>query len=365
MIKWKTQIHEGELYEIRILLGEGYSIPEIAEKLGRSKSTLYRLFQNNGVKYNQPLFQYIWGKKWNREKEYVIRAEGVSQVTRFKKIGKRRVRFIPKQIYDMREERRSHASRRYCRIEPWGKLEKYILEKIKNAWSPKQISGRWKLETLETLSKDTIYRHIYSHHKELIRKFFRRKWKKYQHHRRSKYRIMDRRMIDERWWIFPECETRAEIWHWEWDTVVWIRWWSKEVILTNVERKTGYLLTRKLNRGTGRCVSDATRELFNDSCIPVNKKQSITYDNGKEFSEHRMIEFETKMTVFFAHPYHSWERWTNENTNWLLRQFVPKKTDLKYTTEEQLQHYTRLINHRPRERLWWLTPYEAFHELSF
>jgi transposase, IS30 family len=368
MIKWKTQIHEGELHEIRVLLVEGYSIPKIAEKLGRSKSTLYRLFQKNGVKYNQPLFQYIWWKKWNREKEYVIRVEGASQIQRFRKIGKRQIRFFPKQIYEMREKRRSLASKRYCRIEPWGSLEYYILSKIKNAWSPKQISGRWKLETSETLSKDTVYRYIYSHHKELIRKYFRRKWKKYYNHRgkrfNEKYQVMNRRMIDVRKDIYPKCEAREEIGHWEWDTVVWKRWWSKEVILTNVERKTGYLLTRKLSNSTGQSVLDATSDLFNNSLIPTHKRLSITYDNGREFSEHRMIEYETKMTIFFAHPYHSWERWTNENTNWLLRQFLPKKTDFKDTTEEHLQYYTELINHRPRERLWWLTPHEVFHELS-
>jgi IS30 family transposase len=96
-------------------------------------------------------------------------------------------------------------------------------------------------------------------------------------------------------------------------------------------------------------VSEATRELFED--IPKEQKYSITYDNGKEFSEHRMIEYETKMKVFFAHPYHSWERGTNENTNGLLRQFIPKKTDFKTISEQELQTYTHLINHRPRERL--------------
>ncbi len=364
MIKWKHQIHEGELHEIRVLLVEGYSIPKIAEKLGRSKSTLYRLFQNNGVEYKQKRLQYIGWRKWNREKDYVIRVDGISQVTLFREDGRKKPQIIPHHVYLLRKRRRSLASRRYCRVEPWGKLEKYILEKIKNAWSPKQISGRWRLETLEKLSKDTIYRHIYSHHKELIRKYFRRKWKRYCNHRgnryKDKYQIMDRRMIDERREFYPECETRSELWHWEWDTIVWIRWGSKEVILTNVERKTGYLLTRKLLRGTGQCVREATRILFDD--IQKWKKQSITYDNGREFSEHRMIEYETKMIVFFAHPYHSWERWANENTNWLLRQFIPKKTDFKYTTEEQLQYYTDLINNRPRERLWWLTPHEVFME---
>lgn len=368
MIKWKTQIHEGELHEIRVLLVEGYSIPKIAERLWRNKSTLYRLFRNNGIEYKQKKFQYIWWKRGNREKEYIIRVEWASQIVLFRENGKKVVRFNPRQIYLLRARRRSLASRRHCRIEPWGKLENYILEQVKNAWSPKQISGRWRLETLEKLSKDTVYRYIYSHHKELIRKYFRRKWKRYCNHRgkrfNEKYQIMNRRMIDARKDIYPKCETREEVGHWEWDTVVWIRWWSKEVILTNVERKTGYLLTRKLGRSTGFCVSEATKELFDDSHIPANKKLSITYDNGREFSEHHMIECETKMTVFFAHPYHSWERWTNENTNWLLRQFIPKKTDFKDTTEEELQYYTELINHRPRERLWWSTPYEVFHELT-
>ncbi|MBP9779435.1 IS30 family transposase [Candidatus Gracilibacteria bacterium] len=368
MIKGKTQIHEGELHEIRVLLVEGYSIPKIAEKLGRSKSTLYRLLQNNGIEYKEKKFQYIGGKKGNREKDYVIRMEGISQTVLLRENGKKVVRFLPHHVYLLRARRRSLASRRYCRIEPGGKLENYILEKIKNAWSPKQISGRWRLETFETLSKDTVYRYIYSHHKELIRKYFRRKGKRYCNHRgnrfNEKYQIMNRRMIDERKITYPECETRSEIGHWEGDTVVGIRGGSKEVILTNVERRTGYLLTKKLIRGTGQCVSEATRELFNTTQIPTHKKQSITYDNGREFSEHRMIEYETNMTVFFAHPYHSWERGTNENTNGLLRQFIPKKTDFKYTTEEQLQYYTELINHRPRERLGWLTPHEVFHELS-
>jgi IS30 family transposase len=279
MIKWKTQIHEGELHEIRVLLVEGYSIPKIAEKLGRSKSTLYRLFQNNGIEYKQRRFQYIWWKKWNREKDYVIRVDGISQVALFRENGRRKPQFFPHHVYLLRERRRSLASRRYSRVEPWGKLENYILEKIKNTWSPKQISGRWRLETLEKLSKDTVYRYIYSHHKELIRKYFRRKWKSYCNHRgnrfNGKYQLMDRRMIDERQDIYPKCETRTEIWHWEWDTVVWIRWWSKEVILTNVERKTWYLLARKLKRGTGQCVSEATRRLFNTPHIPAHKKQLL------------------------------------------------------------------------------------------
>ena len=361
MIKWKHQIKEWELHEIRVLLGEGYSIPRIAEKLGRSKSTLYRLFGNNGVDYKQKKRQYIWWRRWNREKEYAIRVDGISQVERFREDWRKKPQLLPHHVYLLRERRRSLASRRYCRIEPWGDLEKYILLKIKSAWSPKQISKRWMRDTGERLSKDTIYCYIYSTHRELIKKYFRRKWKKYCNHRGSrftdKYQIMGRRTIDRR---SKSIEKRLHIGHWEWDTVVWVRGWSKQVILTNVERKSGYLLARKISRGTGECVLNATKELFDT--VPKYKRKTITYDNGREFSEHRMIEYYTKTRVYFAHPYHSWERGTNENTNWLLRQFLPKKTDFKNTTEQELQYYVDLINHRPRERLWWLTPHEVFIE---
>ena len=302
----------------------------------------------------------VWRKVRRAEGGIRIRVSGVSSVGKWRDIGKKKPQILPGYIYRKRVKRRSLASRRYCRIEPWGDLEKYILKKIEFYWSPKQISGRWRLETHEKLSKDTIYRYIYFHHSELIRKYFRRKGKKYCNHRgirfQDKYQLINRRMIDRR----PKSvEKRFHIGHWEWDTIVWVRWGSKEVILTNVERKTGYLLATKLSRGTGENVLYATTQLF--CVLPRYKRKTMTYDNWREFSAHRMIEYETKMTVYFAHPYHSWERGSNENTNWLLRQFIPKKTDFKDTTEEQIQYYTELINHRPRERLWWLTPHEAFH----
>ena len=163
-------------------------------------------------------------------------------------------------------------------------------------------------------------------------------------------------------WLMNEENTIQNVKqeHWEGDTVVGIRWWSKQVILTNVERKTGYLLAEKLKRRTGECVLEATKEFFKK--LPKYKRKSITYDNWREFSEHRMIEYSTKLRVFFAHPYSSWERGTNENTNWLLRQFVPKKTDFIHVTNKALKTYVHLINHRPRERLNFLTPHEVFME---
>ena len=94
--------------------------------------------------------------------------------------------------------------------------------------------------------------------------------------------------------------------------------------------------------------------------MPKDKRHSITYDNGSEFSGYDIIEQKTGMTAYFAFPYHSWERGTNENTNGLLRQFYPKKSRFDTVTQEQLDKVVRLINHRPRKRLNYLTPYEVF-----
>ena len=341
-MKSKWQIQEWELHEIRVLLVLWYSIPEISIKIGRHKTTLYRLFQVNGINYKEKRYRYVWGKWWYR---------------RFREDGKRKIQLLPRDVSLQREKRKSAASKRYCRINPWWKLEWFILEKIKTYYSPKQISGKWNLETSETLSKDTIYRYIYSTHPELIKKYFRRKGKKYQHGKASKYQIMDRRMIDDR----PEIvNTRKRIWDWEWDTVVWPKWGSKEVLLTNVERKCGYLLSTKMKNGSAENVLKSTEKLFQD--VPIEKKITMTYDNGREFAWHSLIEYSTWIMIYFAHAYHSWERWTNENTNGLLRQFFPKWTDFKNVSEKELQYYVDLINYRPRERLWFLSPHEVFIE---
>ena len=255
-----------------------------------------------------------------------------------------------------REKLRSNVNKRNrIRIKDNTHLEGFIIKYIKKYWSPEQIAWRWKQETWEKLSKDTIYLYVYEYYPELIKEHFRRKWKKYQNRRKEKYQLNDRKMIDGR----PEVvETRSRIWDWEWDTVIWKYWWSKQVILTNVERKSGYLLARKIQDKSWISVLDGTIECFKR--VPKYKQKTMTYDNGREFSLHRMIEFETNLDVYFAHPYCSWERWSNENTNGLLRQFAPKKTDFEKITQNQLKYYVSLINSRPRKRLNYKTPNEVF-----
>ena len=276
---------EKELYSIEIYLKEWFKPYKIAYKLNRNPSSIYRLIN----KYSKP--------DWTFDAKYCIQQK---KLTKSYNNSKNKTKKISK------------------------KLEQYILEKIKSYWSPEQISWRIKafpheLWTSEYIWKDTIYKFIYTNYPQLVKKYFRRKWKKYISHRANKYQIMDRKMIDKR----PKIvDKRNRIWDWEWDTIIWKRWVSKECVLTNVERTTGYLLASKILDKSWNSVLEASIELFKD--IPLSKKKTITYDNWRGFSEHWLISYYTKLDVYFARPYHSWERWTNENTNWLLIQFFPK-----------------------------------------
>lgn len=155
----------------------------------------------------------------------------------------------------------------------------------------------------------------------------------------------------------PEIvETRQRLGDFEGDTIVGKG--GRGRLLTHVDRKSGYLLADKLEKGLAQNTRKRTVERF--SGLPKAKKCTITYDNGIEFSEYELIERETKMSVYHAYPYHSWERGTNENTNGLLRQFYPKKSSFSEVTQEKLDKVVNLINHRPRKRLGYLTPHEVF-----
>ena len=311
------QFTEKDIYAIEIYINEWYNKSQIALKLNKSHTSVGRLIN----KYKSP-------RTWIFHAKYCIK--------------KRR---------DLRTQVNKNNK---MRIKS-SKLELFILKYIKKYWSPEQITWRWKEETKERLSKDTIYKFIYEEHPELIKKHLRRWWKRYQNRRKEKYQLNDRKIIDDR----PQIvDSRSRIWDWEWDTIVWVRAWSKQVMLTNVDRKSWYLLAGKINDKSWNSVLEWTIKLFKN--VAKYKQKTMTYDNWREFAEHRMIEYETNLDVYFAHPYSSHERWTNENTNWLIRQFTPKKTDFESVSENQLKYYVSLINFRPRKRLNYKTPHEVF-----
>jgi len=345
------QMKEKELEVFRVLLDEWYSIPKCAETMWYHKTTLYRLLSSNNILYNQKKHKYIWWRVWKTQKRICDNLEV---------IGKKKIQFSSSHVHNKRKKRKSIASKRYCRVEKWSDVEQYILKNIQEYYSPKQISWRRKLSTWEQLSPDTIYSFVYLNHPELVSKYFRRKWKRYQNKRKQKYQIDNRRMLNKR----PvSVERRTTLGHWESDTVVWKKKsLRKRVIITNVERKSWYLIANVSKDSSAIEVSQGI--IRNFKSLPKYKRKSIVFDNGREFAYHYDIERETNMTTYFARPYSPRERGTNENTNWLLRQFFPKGSDFSDLTEEELQKYVTLLNNRPRERLWFLTPNEVFHNIS-
>ena len=258
--------------------------------------------------------------------------------------------------------RRIEANQRFKKIEHNQWLRAYILRNTKKYWSPEQISGRikerWPDRSERQIGKDCIYKYIYGQRKDLV-KYLRCQKGNYRRRYGSRIREKQReelkkRRIDER---PAEVEKREVIGHWEGDTIVGK---DKRHILTHVERKSGLLLADKLERGTAELTKEATIKQF--KLIPKKKKKTLTYDNGATFTEHEMIEKKTGITIYFAYPYHSWERGTNENTNGLLRQFFPKKSSFAKITNEEIKRAVSLLNNRPRKRLNYKTPAEVFHQ---
>ncbi len=259
------------------------------------------------------------------------------------------------------KQKRIKANQRFKKIENNKWLRNYIIKKIRKFWSPEQISGRlkrkWPADENRRISKDSIYKFIYAEKKDLVKRLRCQKGKyrrRYGTRIREKQReALKKKRIDQR----PEIvEKRERIGDWEGDTIV-----GKErtkQILTHVERKSGLLLADKLEFSTAEETKIKTVERFKN--IPKKKKCTLTYDNGIAFAEYEMTEKKTGIEIYFAWPYHSWERGTNENTNGLLRQFFPKKSAFAMITQEAIDAACGLINNRPRKRLGYLTPNEVF-----
>ncbi|HAT73861.1 MAG: Transposase [Candidatus Moranbacteria bacterium GW2011_GWF2_36_839] len=238
-------------------------------------------------------------------------------------------------------------------------IHNYVKEKLKLYWSPEQIAGRGRKESGIIICYETIYQFIYEEKPEW-KKYLRQKKGKYRRRHGTKAREKAREeakkmRIDKRDAV---VEKRERLGDWEGDTIVGGE--RHTGILTHVDRKSGYLLGDLFKQKRAEVIKEKTVKSFNN--IPEDKKHTITYDNGLEFSQYEFIKRDTKMEIYFAYPYHSWERGTNENTNGLLRQFFPKKSMFATLKQKTVDNAVTLINHRPRKRLDYLTPYEVFIE---
>jgi IS30 family transposase len=237
----------------------------------------------------------------------------------------------------------------------------YVLEKLGWGWSPEQIAGRLELECgKRVICPETIYRFIYaSGNKEqkLWEKLPRKQRKRKTYHGRKAQcsRIPQRASIHLR---PEEIEDRKEFGHWEGDSVEGKG--HKGAIHTQVERKTRFLLAKKLTERTSEQTVAAQIEMFQQ--LPAAARKTTTNDNGLEFVEHEQLTKKVGIQVYFADPYSSWQRGTNENTNGLLRRYVPKKTDFTPIQQRELNDMVNEINNKPKKCLGYKKPKELFFQ---
>ncbi len=233
---------------------------------------------------------------------------------------------------------------------------KLVESLLQRDWSPEQISGRLKKEQNIRISHEWIYQHI------LVNK--QAGGHLYQHlrcqkKRRKRYGTYDRRgklpncrSIEER---PASVNTRKRLGDWEVDTVIGKQ--QKQAMLTLTERKSRFTLIGKVPRRTAQAVRQQVCKLL----LPVKDKvRTLTSDHGREFADHKRIADTLQLKFYFAHPYAAWERGTNENTNGLLRQYFPKKSDFKTISNKKIAQTMSKLNFRPRKTLRFKTPFEVF-----
>lgn len=253
---------------------------------------------------------------------------------------------------------RRSRSRRNSRFnaDDWQLIEELLRADL----SPEQASGRLRRDGLLLISHETIYTHVWRDKRcggQLYRRLrqrttYRKRYGSYE----KRGRLPGKRHITER----PlAVERRHEFGHWEIDTVIGTG--SRHCILTLVERTSGCVLIGKL---ADRTMATLNRRLIQLIDGRPDLFKTITADNGTEFHGFRQIEDATGVTLYFATPYHSWERGTNENTNGLIRQYLPKGQSMKNLTQAHCNEIALILNNRPRKRLGFLTPVERLAQLT-
>lgn len=300
-----NQITKDERYQIWSDLKAGFSISQIAEDLGRSKSSIYRELERN--------------------------------------TGQRGYR--PKQANNNAKQRKSSALKA---IKMTAALKQLIEEKLRLDWSPEQISGWLRNEKEILISHERIYQHVWEDKRNggELYKHLRCQGKKYNKRRygkSSRGQIKNQVSIDDR----PKIvDNKQRVGDWEIDTVIGKN--HQGAIVTIVERKTLFTVAALVENKQADAVTDATIQLLTPLKALV---YTITADNGKEFAYHEKLAEQLGTKFYFAHPYSSWERGLNENTNGLLRQYFPKGTDFHTLSQSDVDMAVERINNRPRKTL--------------
>jgi len=237
-----------------------------------------------------------------------------------------------------------------------------VKSKLNSDWSPEEIVGRLLIDYPDNpqmrISTETIYQWIYSDASQGgdLYRHLRRGHKKRRKQRRygsGRFLIPGRISIALR----PEAvDKRERFGDWEGDTVEGRK--GSGGIVTYVERKSRYLVASKLSDKTAATLTNQSARAF--MRIPKTMRKTITVDNGKEFSQFKILEKKTGHCIYFADPYSAWQRGLNENTNGLLRQYFPKGIDFRKIEKQDVAFAVKMLNHRPRKCLNYQTPHEIF-----
>ena len=316
-MKYKQLTYEDRV-KIYAYLQLGLVITKISNLVGVHKSSISReLKRNTGLRGYRPK---------QAQQKADLRRQGASKNIRFTETVKERVNFY-----------------------------------LNQDWSPEQICGRLALEEDIHISHETIYQYIWADKKaggDLYKhlRCSRKKKKKRYGKTDRRGQIKDRISIDER----PEVvDNKERIGDWEIDTVIGSN--HKGALVTVAERKSRFSRIEYVPKKEAKLVTDAIVNML----MPFKSRVlTITADNGKEFALHKKIAQELEAKVYFAHPYHSWERGLNENTNGLIRQYFPKKYDFRKITKQDTVFVENRLNNRPRKILDFKKPSEIFLNYS-
>jgi transposase, IS30 family len=324
------RITNREREEISRSLAAGKTIPEISQGLGRNRSSIYREIQRNS------------GKSGYRAFSASRRAQEAAR---------------------SRREGKNKLGKEEC-------LRNYVIQKLSEEWSPREISKRLKIEyafdMAMQISHEGIYHYLYvlprGELKQTLIRALRQEHAYRRAHKTSKLpetrgKIADMLSIEER---PAEVEDRSVPGHWEGDLILGKN--KRSALGTLVERTTRYTLLVPLgDKKDAVSVREAFAKAF--CSLPTELKKTLTYDQGKEMSEHQRFTIDSGIQVYFAHPASPWERGTNENTNGLIRQYFPKGTDFTKTSVETIQQVQCRLNDRPRAVLGYLKPDEVINNL--
>ena len=311
-----TQLTQEQRYQISALLKTEHSQIKIATVVGVNKSTISREVRRNR--------------------------------------GERGYR--PKQAHRFAKQRRRKRVKKRISLATWTTIE----DKLRQDWSPEQVSGWLKKNTDTSVSHEWVYQHVYLDkrvggdlHKHLRCQKKRRK-RVGDYDRRGK--IPNQVSIEDR----PEIvEERKRIGDWEGDTIIGAG--MQGAIVTLVDRKSRFTLLKQVPNRTATVVENAILDLL----MPYQSStHTITFDNGKEFANHQSFAKKLQAEVYFAHPYASWERGTNENTNGLIRQYVPKGSDFSSISTDLVSFIKERLNDRPRKCLDFQAPHMVFSQPS-